>query len=148
MAQRTKTDKIFDNKFNDTQPEYDTHISFKLENEVTGDLEDQVHYQMLFDDIDKIIRESKKFKHLINLDNEGKVQKLTKIQMNELYIYVINNLSMQYRKIEVFDIITDYFDIFPAKFYNALSNIFKDELLEELNKAKNIYEKKKISRLF
>jgi hypothetical protein len=148
MAQRTKTDKIFDNKFNETQPEFDSHISFKPENEETGDLEDQVHYQMLFSDVDKIIRESKKFAHLIELDSDGKVQKLTKVQMNELYVYVINNLSIQYRKMEVFDIITDYFDIFPAKFYNALSNVFKDELLEELNRAKNIYVKKKISRLF
>lgn len=148
MTQRTKTDKIFDNKFSETNLEYDSYISFKIENEETDNLEDQIHFQMLFNDIDKIIRESKKFKHLIILDNEGKVQKLTKIQMNELYIYIINNLSMQYRKIEIFDIITDYFDIFPAKFYNALSNVFKDELLEELDKAKNIYEKKKIRRLF
>ncbi len=148
MGQRTKTDKIFDNKFNETQPDYDSHISFKLEEESSGDLEDQVHYDMLYNDVDNIIKTSKKFSHLLELDKEGKEQKLTKIQMNEVYIHVINNLAMQYRKIEVFDIITDYFNIFPAKFYNALSNVFKDELLEELDKARNIYEKKRISRLF
>lgn len=145
---RTKQDKIFDNKFNESSPEYDSNMSFKPSDKSEVDLEDQVHYDMLFNDIDNIIRTSKKFKHLIKLDEDGKVQKLTKIQMNEIYIYVINKIAMQYRKMEVFDILTDYFDVFPAKFYNALSNTFKDELLDELNDAKDVYKKKKINRLF
>jgi len=145
---RTKQDKIFDNKFNESAPEYDSTMSFKPSDRSDIDLEDQVHYDMLFNDVDTIIRTSRKFKHLVVLDSDGKVKKLTKIQMNEIYITVINNLKMQYRKMEVFDVLTDYFDVFPAKFYNALSNTFKDELLDELNDAKDVYKKKKINRLF
>ena len=146
---RTKLDKIFDNKFNETSPTYEPSVNFKINNiEDDVDLEDQMHYEMLFKDIDRIIKESEKFKQLLILDDNGKARKLTKIQMNELYIYIINNLQVQYRRMEVFDVITDYFDIIPARFYNALSNVFKDELLKELNDAKDIFAKKNIRRLF
>lgn len=146
---RTKLDKIFDNKFNETSPTYEPSVNFKINNiEDDVDLEDQMHYEMLFKDIDRIIKESEKFKQLLILDDNGKARKLTKIQMNELYIHIINNLQVQYRRMEVFDVITDYFDIIPARFYNALSNVFKDELLKELNDAKDIFAKKNIRRLF
>lgn len=146
---RTKLDKIFDNKFNETSPTYEPFVNFKINNiEDDVDLEDQMHYEMLFKDIDRIIKESEKFKQLLILDDNGKARKLTKIQMNELYIHIINNLQVQYRRMEVFDVITDYFDIIPARFYNALSNVFKDELLKELNDAKDIFAKKNIRRLF
>jgi hypothetical protein len=145
---RIKQDKIFDNKFNEKGFEYDPTINFMPSDKSDVDLEDQVHYDILFNDIDKIIKESKKFKHLIKLDINDKVIKLTKVQMNEIYIYVINNLNMTYRKMEIFDILTDYFCVFPAKFYNALSNTFKDELMSELDDANNIFKTKKLNRLF
>ena len=51
-------------------------------------------------------------------------------------------------EIDLFSVLSDYFDVFPNKFYNSLSNKFKDELIKELDDKYNILEKRKIRKLF
>jgi hypothetical protein len=67
--------------------------------------------------------------------------------MNEVFGYISSNL-INIRRIDIFSHLTDYFDIAPAKFYSSLSNKYKNELINELDKATNILEKKKIRKLF
>jgi len=79
---------------------------------------------------------------------EGVSKKLNKIQINKVFYHVIEKLGRQYTKIEIFGALSDYFDIFPNKFYSSLSNKYKDELMLELDRKYNIFEKKKMRKLF
>jgi hypothetical protein len=70
------------------------------------------------------------------------------MQINQVYGFVLNSLPGTERKIEIFSILSDYFDIHPSKFYSSLSNKYKNDLIIELDQSMNIFEKKKIRRLF
>lgn len=144
---RTRTDKIFDNKFDES--DYDGRkVKFELSPAYKDSLsaEDRIHLEMLFDEINKVIQVSK-YKKLNDPNKEGKIQKLNKVQINEVYGYIINRVK-GYSKIELFSAISEYFDVFPTKFYNSLSNSYKEALILELDKKMNVLEKKKIRKLF
>ena len=144
---RTKQDKIFDNKFHESEYQHDISLKFDLNPSSSNDLEEDIHFKILFDEVDTIIKESK-YKHLVELDENMKVKKLNKVQINEIYTLIIKNIKLQYKRMEIFDILSDYFDIFPAKFYNSLSNVFKDELMMELDASADILNSKGIRKLF
>jgi hypothetical protein len=82
------------------------------------------------------------------MNTEKKMQKLNKVQINQVYSYVVNNLDASIRKIEIFSVMSDYFDIYPNKFYSSLSNKYKNDLILELDASLNILKKKKIRKLF
>jgi len=145
---RTKTDKIFDNTFEES--EYDGRgTNFELNSAYTseGDSEERIHESMLMELINKLI-DTSKYKSWNLLDKKtNKIPKLNKSQINEIYTYIAKEVK-NYSRIDVFSVTSDYFDIQPQKFYNSLSNSHKSELLDELNKKMNIYEKKNIQSLF
>ena len=106
-----------------------------------------MHYNILFQKIDTLIKESE-FNELSKVTPDGVVKKLNKVQINKVFLYVIEHLGTSYSRIDLFSVISDYFDVFPNKFYNSLSNKFKDELILELDKKYDILKKKKINKLF
>jgi hypothetical protein len=142
---RTKTDKIFDNTFDEAESDGRT-IKFKIETDDDGDIEGRMYSDILIKSIDELIIASD-FGHLNKLTKDGKTLKLSKTQMSLIYNLIITNIK-DHSKIDIFAAITDYFDIQPAKFYNSLSNTHKEELILELDKKMNILEKKKIRKLF
>lgn len=146
---RTKLDKIFDNKFE--EQEFDgSNISFNIDPAYgqSGDPEMEIHFDMIFDEIHNIVINSE-LKVFNEIDEKtGVAKKLNKVHINQVYGYVINNMETQYRKIDLFSVLSEYFDILPTKFYNSLSNSFKDELMMELDKSTNILSRKKITKLF
>ena len=77
---------------------------------------------------------------------DGVIKKLNKVQINKVYTYVIEHIGEGYTRVDLFSVISDYFDVFPNKFYNSLSNKFKDELIKELDDKYNILEKRKIQK--
>ena len=79
---------------------------------------------------------------------EGIAKKLNKVQINKVFFYIIEHIGSAYSRIDLFAVLSDYFDVFPNKFYNSLSNKFKDELIGELDGKYNILEKKGIRKLF
>tara|TARA_R110001592_G_scaffold103760_1_gene292133 strand:+ start:220 stop:558 length:339 start_codon:yes stop_codon:yes gene_type:complete len=111
------------------------------------DPDDKQHYDSLFEVIDKLIKGSE-FEHLNEATPDGVIKKLNKVQINKVFFYIIENTGTSYTRIDLFSVLSDYFDVFPNKFYNSLSNKFKDELIEELDKKYNILEKRKIRKLF
>ena len=149
---RTKTDKIFDNKFeqndgfeeNSQKPTFTLHSDFATKYDSA---EEEIHYKMLFNEIDTLVVKSK-YQKLNEIGTNGKVAKLTKIQINEIYSLIVSNIGSKFNKIEIFSTVSDYFDIFPTKFYNSLSNTYKEDLIMELDKKMDILEKKKIKKLF
>jgi hypothetical protein len=141
-------DKIFNNSYG-TQDLTDTKIVFKVapSYEDNMDFDDRVHYDLLFEKIDLLIKGSE-FEHLNEMTHGGVSKKLNKVQINKVFFYVIQNVGEDYSRIDIFSVLSDYFDVFPNKFYNSLSNKFKDELIHELDKKYNILEKRKIRKLF
>jgi hypothetical protein len=143
-----KVDKIFDNKFGES--DYDgKKVNFIVDQGFHSyeDVEDKFQYKQLFDKIHLLIQESE-FKSFNAMNAEKKMQKLNKVQINQVYSYVVNNLDASIRKIEIFSVMSDYFDIYPNKFYSSLSNKYKNDLILELDAALNILKKKKIRKLF
>jgi hypothetical protein len=141
-------DKIFNNSYGEQDPS-ENRISFNVSNTYGDDMDhdDKMHYKMLFTKIDSLIRGSE-FEHLNMVTKDGVIKKLNKVQINKIYFYVIEHLGSAYTRIDLFSVISDYFDVFPNKFYNSLSNKFKDELIKELDDKYNILEKRKIRKLF
>jgi hypothetical protein len=141
-------DKIFNNSYG-TQDLTDTKIVFKVapSYEDNMDFDDRVHYELLFEKVDTLIKGSE-FEHLNEMTLDGVSKKLNKVQINKVFFYVIQNVGEDYSRIDIFGVLSDYFDVFPNKFYNSLSNKFKDELIHELDKKYNILEKRKIRKLF
>ena len=141
-------DKIFNNTYGE-QDLSDSKIEFKVAPSYETDLDpdDQMHYNILFQKIDTLIKESE-FNELSKVTPDGVVKKLNKVQINKVFLYVIEHLGTSYSRIDLFSVISDYFDVFPNKFYNSLSNKFKDELILELDKKYDILKKKKINKLF
>ena len=111
------------------------------------DPDDKMHYDSMFDRIDELIKGSE-FEHLNEATPEGVIKKLNKVQINKVFFYIIEKTGTSYTRIDLFGVLSDYFDVFPNKFYNSLSNKFKDELINELDAKYNILEKRKIRKLF
>lgn len=140
-------DKIFNNTFG--EQDLSENITFKLSPSFESDLDadDQMHYDLLFEKIDEIIKGSE-FEHLNEMTSDGVSKKLNKVQINKVFSYVITSLGKDYSRVDIFGVLSDYFDVFPNKFYNSLSNKFKDELITELDEKYDILKKKKINKLF
>ena len=143
-------DKIFNNSYGNV--EFETgDIKFELDpavyNEVYQDLNDELDMKMMYEALDEIIEGSEYEKY--NMPNEdGEIPKLSKEQINKVFLYVIGKLKRRYTVVDLFVIVSEYFDILPTKFYGALSNQTKNELIDELDKRYNVFNKKKYKKLF
>jgi hypothetical protein len=145
---KVKVDKIFDNTYGDIEHESYGKVNFSVDSSFHSydNPEEKLHDKLLFQQVHALIEDSKYSVHNL-IDENLKYQKLNKLEMNEVFGYVSSNL-LNVRRIDIFSQLTDYFDIAPAKFYSSLSNKYKNELINELDKATNVLEKKKIRKLF
>ena len=141
-------DKIFNNKYGE-QDLSGQKISFTVSSSWLDNMDpdDKMHYDALFEVVDNLIKGSE-FEHLNEATPDGVIKKLNKVQINKVFFYIIENVGTSYTRIDLFSVLSDYFDVFPNKFYNSLSNKFKDELIKELDDKYNILEKRKIRKLF
>jgi hypothetical protein len=141
-------DKIFNNTYGD-QDLSQNKINFTIAPSYadTTDPDDKMHYDSLFEKVDALIKGSE-FEHLNEASPDGVIKKLNKVQINKVFFYLIEKTGSSYTRIDLFGVLSDYFDVFPNKFYNSLSNKFKDELINELDAKYNILEKRKIRKLF
>jgi hypothetical protein len=146
---RNKLDKIFDNKYEEHEVD-NSQMNFTIVSDYGANLdpEGDVHASLLFDEINEIITTSK-FDKYNTLKDNGSAVKLNKIQINEVYTYVISKVSRGYRRIEIWATLAEYFDIYTNKFYTSLSNKYKNELIEELDKVYQILGSSKgIKKMF
>lgn len=141
-------DKIFNNSF-DT-PEFElSNISFDLDPSLREELdeEEKIHYEMIARTIHELITVSR-FKIFNEVDELGKCNKLRKTDINEVYGYIIGDMQSKWSRIDIFSEMCIYFDIRPVKFYSSLSNVYKEDLIQELDRKTGILEKKNIKKLF
>ena len=141
-------DKIFNNSF-DT-PEFELgNISFDLDPSLREELdeEEKIHYEMIARKIHELITVSR-FKIFNEVDELGKCNKLRKTDINEVYGYIVDEMQAKWSRIDIFSEMCVYFDIRPVKFYSSLSNVYKEDLIQELDQKTGILEKKNIKKLF
>ena len=146
---RNKQDKIFDNTFDAPELGSGGKISFDLDSSVKGSVseEEQIHYELLAADIHELI-ENSRFKKFNKIDEFTNTTKLKKMDINEVYGFIVDELLDKYSRIDMFSEVANYFNIHPTKFYNSLSNVFKEGLISELDNKTGILSKKNINKLF
>lgn len=147
---RTKRDKIFDNTFDDGGDfELNGTISFNLNPQYTDnrDEEDKIESGLIRDKIHELI-EISRFKKFNVVDEFQQITKLRKLDINEVYGYMYDELHNKFSIIDLFSELCDYFNINPTKFYSSLSNKYKEDLIQELDKKTNVLKRKNINKLF
>lgn len=146
---RTKTDKIFDNNFENTEFELNGNVTFTVSPQYSDDRpeEDKIEQEALRNDIHELI-EASRFKAFNKLDEFAQTEKLKKGDINDVYDYIIDELDRKYNCIDIFSELSDYFNVNPNKFYSSLANSFKEQLIEELDKKTGILKSRNINRLF
>ena len=141
--------KIIDNTYHsteiDTRPQKFAIDQTFMENKSE---EEKIHFNLLFEKIHEIILASEKFSQFNKIQEKtGKIRKLNKIEVNEVYSFVINRLP-DYERMDIFSVLSEYFDIDYVRCFNTLSNLFKEQLISELDKQSSVLEKRRIRKLF
>lgn len=147
---RTKRDKIFDNTFEDGGDfELNGSISFNLNPQYTDnrDEEEKIESEQIRNKIHELITNSR-FKKFNEIDEFQQITKLRKLDINEVYGFMYDELHGAYSIIDLFSELCDYFNINPTKFYSSLSNKYKEDLIQELDKKTNVLQRKNINKLF
>lgn len=141
-------DKIFNNNFDSPEFEFGS-INFDLDPSVKDnkDEEDRIHYEMIARKIHELIGLSR-FKVFNEVDELGKCNKLRKNDINDVYGYIVDEMAAKWSRIDLFSELCVYFDIKPVKFYSSLSNVYKEDLIQELDAKTGILDKKNIKKLF
>lgn len=146
---RTKTDKIFDNTFEETEFELNGNVTFTVSPQYSDDRpeEDKIEQEALRQDIHELITVSR-FNLFNRIDEFGQTEKLKKTDINDVYEFIIDEINHKYNCIDIFSELSDYFNVNPNKFYSSLANSFKEALIEELDKKTGILKSRNINRLF
>lgn len=146
---RTKRDKIFDNTFEETEFELDAGMSFELSPRVVDNRteEEKIETSLIASKVHELVTNSR-FKKFNEIDEFQQTVKLRKTDINEVYDYISEETRNNHSLVDVFSELCDYFNVNPTKFYQSLSNKFKEELIEELDKRTGVLKRKNINRLF
>lgn len=141
-------DKIFNNSFD--APDFElTDITFDLDPTFKDnrDEEIKIHFDMIATKIHDLIEVSR-FKSFNDIDDLGRCNKLKKSDINDVYGYISDEMASKFSRIDLFSELCVYFDINPTKFYSSLSNVYKEDLIQELDKKTGVLGKKNINKLF
>lgn len=149
MPGRTKRDKIFDNTFEEQEFELDANMSFELAPSYADyrDEEDKIEENIVMDKIHELVTNSR-FNKFNIVDEFQQTVKLKKIDINDVYDFMNDELSSNHSMITVFSCLCDYFNVNPTKFYSSLGNKFKEDLITELDESLGVLGKRNINRLF
>lgn len=142
-------DKIFDNNFDSPDFEINSNMSFELDSGFKDTLDEdiKIHYDMIANKIHKLI-ELSRFKQFNDVDDLGRCKKLKKSDINDVYGYIVDEMKAKFSRIDIFSEMCVYFDIKPDKFYSSLSNVYKEDLIQELDLRTGVLERKNINKLF
>lgn len=142
-------DKIFNNSFDSPEFETNPNMSFEVETDYRGsmDEEDRIHFDMIARQIHSLI-EGSRFKSFNEVDDLGRCTKLKKADINEIYGFIIDEMVIKHSRIDIFSELCVYFDIKADKFYNSLSNVYKEDLIQELDIRTGVLKRKNIKKLF
>jgi len=142
-------DKIFDNNFDSPDFEMNSNMSFEIDSSFKDNLDEdiKIHYEMIANKIHSLIGVSR-FKQFNEVDDLGRCKKLKKSDINDVYGYIVDEMKAKFSRIDIFSEMCVYFDIKPDKFYSSLSNVYKEDLIQELDLRTGVLERKNINKLF
>ena len=136
---RNRVDKIVKNTWN--QVEFEVSIlEFKpLELAASDDVVEDIHRQMLENEIHNLIVNHPEFRLFNDVCNEvnkngddvtKKSPVIRKSDVNKIFEYVSNRSN--YQPVEIYFSLCEYFDYDHVKFFEFLSNIYKSKIIRGL----------------
>lgn len=140
-----KDDKIFNNKFNSGEVEYEAFGKLNVKSEFTsGDLYEEYNESKIQNDIYEIFVESKYY------EEYTKSKKVPKGEIADLYYYFDERIPETHEVtiIEKFINVAEFMSISYDDLYKALGPSYQEKILRELDNKYGIFKKKKIKRLF
>lgn len=144
-----ENDKIFNNNFDSPEFEMQSNFSFNLDPSWGDDRpeEEKIHYELIAREIHSLISTSR-FSYFNIIDEHGRNVKLKKVEINDVYGFIVDEMANKHSRIDLFSELCVYFDINPTKFYGSLSNVYKEDLIQELDLKTGILGRKNIKKLF
>jgi ferritin-like protein len=126
-----------------------SNMSFEVDSSFKDEMDEdiKIHYDMIANKIHKLI-ELSRFKQFNEVDDLGRCKKLKKSDINDVYGYIVDEMKAKFSRIDIFSEMCVYFDIKPDKFYSSLSNVYKEDLIQELDLRTGVLERKNINKLF
>ena len=140
-----KDDKIFNNRFNTGDLEYEVFGQIRvLDENQPGDVYEEYVERRIQEDIYKIFLESPYY------EDYTKNRKVSKNVVGEIYYYFEERLpgKEDITVIDKFTNIADFMGIPYEVLYNELAPTYKEKLLRELDSKYHVFKRNKIKRLF
>jgi len=140
-----KEDKIFNNKFNSGEVEYEVFGKISVKSEfATRDAHDEFIENQLQEEIYDIFIASSYY------DEFSKSKKVSKSEAASIFYYFEERLpnTADISTLDKFINIAEFMSIPYEVLYNELAPVYKEKLLRELDNKYHIFSKRKIKRLF
>jgi len=140
-----KEDKIFNNKFNTGDVEYEVFGKISVKGDfVSRDAHDEYVEEKLQEDLYDIFINSNYYEEF------SKNKKVSKSEAANIYYYFDERLpdNEDISTIDKFINIAEFMNIPYEVLYNDLAPVYKEKLLKELDSKYQIFSKRKINRLF
>ena len=140
-----KDDKIFNNKFNAGEVEYEVFGKITVKEDFASqDAFDEYNERKIQQDIYAIFIESKYY------EDYSKSKKVPKSEVAEMYYYFDERLpaSDDVTSIDKFINIAEFMSISYDVLYQELGPVYKEKILRELVGKYDIFNRRKIKRLF
>ena len=126
-----KTDKIFFNSFYESDSD-GSQMTFNVDDYHKVDSYDnKIDEEKIYEKVSEYFETDEWLKQFILLNKSGEFPKISKVELNEIYNYFREKFDKTHL-IEVFSVLIDILDLNQSKFYESLSNTFKDELIQQL----------------
>jgi hypothetical protein len=140
-----KEDKIFNNKFNSGDLEYEVFGKINIMEDFTSpDAFDEYNENKMQHDIYNIFISSRYY------DEYHKPKKVPRSEVAEIFYYFESRLpeSSEITSVDKFICVADFMNISYDVLYQELAPVYKEKLLRELDHKYAIFTKRKIKRLF
>jgi len=146
---RTKLDKVFDNKFHETDPTEDISLNFHgSEFTETGESLNPINAVIvteLMSEIDNCIET--KFIEFKKVKNST-VKRINKDDINVIYGYAKKAIPDKFTIVDIWYYLSVYFDINSTRFYECLLDEFKMELIDYLYTNTTFLKNKNMNNIF
>ena len=141
-----KEDKIFNNKFNSGEVEYEVFgkININPDFATSDDMFEDYNEKQIQTDIYTIFKESKYY------EEYSKNKKVPKGEIANLYYYFDERIpeTNEVTIIEKFINVAEFMSISYDDLYRELGPSYKEKIIKELDNKYGIFKKRKIKRLF
>lgn len=141
-----KEDKIFNNKFNSGEVEYEVFGKININSDfaTSDDMFEDYNEKQIQKDIYTIFKESKYY------EEYSKNKKVPKSEIANLYYYFDERIpeTNEVTIIEKFINVAEFMSISYDDLYRELGPSYKEKIIKELDNKYGIFKKRKIKRLF